>query len=355
MATIHKRGLSLRALAVALLMAGSSSLPAMAALPLSNREWAPTSNPLLLAEKDKDSDEKKKKKNNSQPQKQQQPTQQNKGNSSGAKQPPKSSTNKKQETKTTEKKSDTKQSSGKKSTDQKSTDQKSKDQKSTNTKTSDPKKVSNKERERIYQEGREDGLKKGKKKGFEQGKEVGLDKGKDKGYRKAQRQQWEAWNRDQWTRYNKSRRNVWISPVQYNKRFYGYPGWARNPNWGYNRPWGGGWYNSSSPSWSWWGGQALGWGVNALTTALIVNSAINNAIRQQQPTVLVPNTTMQLYYGSVEPIDETGVTFVVNNGGQTYQMQADCADGLLNDEVPTTIAEAELVNAACQVTFGSQI
>ena len=339
MATIHQRGQSLRALAVALVMAGSTSLPAMAALPLAHGEWAPTGNPLLLAEKDKDSDGKNKKKNKSQPQKEQKSTQPSKGSSSGTKQPPKSSTNKKQETKTTDKKSDAKQPSGKKSTDKKSTDKKSTDQKSTNKKTSDPKKVSNKERDRIYQEGREDGLK----------------KGKDKGYRKAQRQQWEAWNRDQWARHNKSRRNIWISPVQYNKRFYGYPGWARNSNWGSNRPWGGGWYNSSSPSWSWWGGQALGWGVNALTTALIVNSAINNAIRQQQPTVLVPNTTMQLYYGSVEPIDETGVTFVVNNGGQTYQMQADCADGLLNDEVPTTIAEAELVNAACQVTFGDQI
>ncbi len=118
---------------------------------------------------------------------------------------------------------------------------------------------------------------------------------------------------------------------------------------------GGGWYNNSSNSlpWSWWAGQALGWGINALTTALIVNNAVNNAIRQQQPTVRVPQSNYNLYYGSVEPIDNTVVNFVVDNQGLKYQMQADCTDGLLNGEVPTTLAEAELINTACQITYGS--
>jgi hypothetical protein len=34
-------------------------------------------------------------------------------------------------------------------------------------------------------------------------------------------------------------------------------------------------------------------------------------------------------------------------------MEADCEDGLLNGEVPTSLAEAELVNTACQVAFGT--
>ncbi len=146
-----------------------------------------------------------------------------------------------------------------------------------------------------------------------------------------------------------------MNPVRYDRGYSNNPSWARNSNWGNSRPWGGGWYNNSSNSmpWSWWGGQALGWGINALTTALIVNNAINKSIQQRQPTVQVPRSTYNLYYGSVEPIDDTTVNFVVDNGGMKYQMQADCSDGLLNGEVPTSLAEAELINTACQVTYGS--
>lgn len=141
----------------------------------------------------------------------------------------------------------------------------------------------------------------------------------------------------------------------YNRGYYSNPSWARSANWGYNRPWGNNnWYSyNTSPSWSWWGAQALGWGVNALSTALIVNSAVNNAIRDRQPTVVVPNSSMQLHYGSVQPIDDTDISFVVNNNGNAYRMEADCADGLLDGEVPISLAEAELINAACQVAFGS--
>jgi hypothetical protein len=84
-----------------------------------------------------------------------------------------------------------------------------------------------------------------------------------------------------------------------------------------------------------------------------VNNAVNNAIRDRQTTVVVPNSSMRLYYGSVEARDRTEVTFVAANGNYTYEMEADCEDGLLNGEVPTSLSEAELVNAACQVAFGS--
>jgi hypothetical protein len=43
----------------------------------------------------------------------------------------------------------------------------------------------------------------------------------------------------------------------------------------------------------------------------------------------------------------------VANGNYTYEMEADCEDGLLNGDVPTSLAEAELVNTACQVAFGT--
>jgi hypothetical protein len=353
MASINKGAQSLRALAAALLLTSTTTLPAVAALPQPATAAFTVERGegrLLLAESKNDDKEKKKKKKSQQ-------GQQNK--QSGKQQSEKKNTNKnhsdKQKPKKEQQKYDTQQTKGKSDTKDASTTKKQDNNKNT----------TGKQSEKTYQEGRKDGVKKGREKGYEKGyekgKQTGYDKGfekgkkkgKDKAYRNVQRQQWKAWNQDEWRRYNKSRRNIWITPVQYNRPFYGNPGWAQNSNWGYNRPWGGGWYNSSSPSWSWWGGQALGWGINALTTALIVNNAVNNAIRQQQPTVVVPNSSMKLYYGSVEAQDETVVTFVVANDKYTYEMEADCQDGLLNGEVPTSLAEAELVNSVCQVAFGA--
>jgi hypothetical protein len=331
MARFRASGQSLGALAAALLLTSTSTLPALAALPGIQQGQATAmvspEGQLLLAESDNDDKKKKKKQKQGQP----------------ASQPQ----------------------------NKKHTDSTSKD------KQQNKNKISDKQREKIYEEGRQDGLEKGREKGYDKGYDKGFDtgkqkgkdkgydkgfdkgfdagkqKGKDKGYRKAQRQEWQSWNSNQWKQYNKSRRNIWITPVQYNRPWGGYPGWAQSPNWGNNRPWGGGWYNSGYSNWSWWGGQALGWGINALTTALIVNNAVNRAIRERQTTVVVPNSSMKLYYGSVEARDQTEVTFVAANGNYTYEMEADCEDGLLNGEVPTSLAEAELVNTACQVAFGT--
>ena len=345
MARFQTSGQSLGALAAAVLLTSTSALPALAALP--RMQHGPSSamlsaeSGLLLAESNSN-DKKKKKK-----QQQSQSSGQYKNNQHQS------------------------QPKSKQHSNTKNTKNNSKDKQHNNNK------VSDKQREKIYQEGRQDGLNKGREKGYDKGydagKQTGKQKGKDKGYdkgydkgfdagkqkgknkayRNAQRQEWKSWNNNQWKKYNNSRRNIWVRPVPYNRPWGGYPMWAQNPNWGYNRPWGGGWYNSGYSNWSWWGGQALGWGINALTTALIVNNAVNNAIRDRQTTVVVPNSSMRLYYGSVEARDRTEVTFVASNGNYTYEMEADCEDGLLNGEVPTSLSEAELVNAACQVAFGS--
>ncbi|WP_254966532.1 hypothetical protein [Cyanobium sp. CH-040] len=334
---------------MAALVASAGQLPALAALPSavqsgqSHRAESrlnPAGSPMLLAEKKDDDDDKKKKKkkstdNQRSPQKQQDRQQHQQ-------QKPKSQQKKSSDQ---DRQNRQKQGSGQPANNR----------------------LNEKQRERIYEQGRQEGLQKGRQKGFEKGRdrgfEEGFDKGKQKGFRKGydlghdrgrKRQQWSSWDRNQWRRYNTTRRNIWVTPVTYRPAYAGYPAWARNSNWGYSRPWGGGWYQSSSnPYWSWWAGQALGWGVNALTTALIVNNAMNNAIRQSRPTLAVPNSNWQLYYGTVQPVDDTLVTFVVNNGTNHFQMQADCDDGLLNGEVPTTYAEAELINTACQITYGS--
>jgi outer membrane biosynthesis protein TonB len=354
---LHRSGRSLGTLAAVLLLGSSSTLPVLAAMPqrqpteMENRLSGEAVPLLASSDSDSDSDKEKKKKKKKQQDQQRQPKQQPQSTPAN-KQEHKGKLQKDSDrklnapTKNSNKKSDTKTKAG--SQKHSTGDNKQRPSKS---------KASDEQRQEIYQKGREDGVKKGREKGFDKGYnkgyEAGKKKGKDEAYHKARRQEWQSWNRDQWRSYNRSRRNIWVRPVTYNRPFYGYPTWAQNSNWGYNRPWDNGWYSSGNPSWSWWGGQALGWGINALTTALIVNNAINNAIRERQPTVVVPNSAMQLYYGSVEARDQTEVTFMVANGSDTYEMVADCEDGLLNGEVPTVVAEAELVNTACQVAFGS--
>jgi outer membrane biosynthesis protein TonB len=353
---LQRSGQSLGALAAALLLGSSTTLPVLAALPktqpteLANRLSGEIIPLLASSDSDSDSDKKKKKKK----QQDQQPKQQHQ-------QPQSTPPNKQEHQGKPQKDSDRKLNNPTKNSninpDAKKKSGSQKHSTGNNKQAPSKSKASDAQRQESYQKGREDGLKKGREKGYEKGYgkgyEAGKKKGKDQAYHKAKRQEWQSWNRDQWRSYNRSRRNIWVRPVTYNRPFYGYPTWAQNSNWGYNRPWDNGWYSSANPSWSWWGGQALGWGINALTTALIVNNAINNAIRERQPTVVVPNSSMQLYYGSVEARDQTEVTFMVANGNDTYEMVADCEDGLLNGEVPTVVAEAELVNTACQVAFGS--
>jgi hypothetical protein len=131
------------------------------------------------------------------------------------------------------------------------------------------------------------------------------------------------------------------------------PGWAR-PGWGYARPWNYGWYGGwANPTWGWWGARAAVWGIGSLASAAIINNAVDDAINSQQTMIVVPNSNYQLLYGTVQPIGSTGVQFDVSVDGSTYQLTADCQSGLLNGTQPASAAEAELLNAACQVAFGN--
>jgi hypothetical protein len=47
------------------------------------------------------------------------------------------------------------------------------------------------------------------------------------------------------------------------------------------------------------------------------------------------------------------VSFAVTADGNTYQLSADCNAGTINGQQPSNASEAELLNAACQVAFGS--
>lgn len=352
----HRAGLGLPALGMAVVMACSPTLPSMAALRQATQQppapWMPAAERLgdhpgqvlIAKEKDKDKDKNKKKKKNKQ----------------------------------RDQTSDKQRSSDRKASDQnrkknkhqqfnkdlkkdRADDRNRKDRNNHKTPKSD-RTLTRTERDRIYRQGLRDGkdrgynkgVKTGYREGIDKGRKRGYDRGYDRGYRKAEHR-YRGWDSNRWRQYNRTKRNQWRRPVTVNN-YYGRGGWARNPGWYNSRPWGGGWYGgwSSSPPWGWWVGQSVVWGVTALTTAAIINNSIDRAIERRQPTVLVPDTNWQLYYGSVEPVETTGVTFAVNNGSGTYAMEADCEEGLLNGEVPTTPAEAQLINAACQVTFGTQ-
>ncbi|MEB3184233.1 MAG: hypothetical protein VKN15_07570, partial [Cyanobacteriota bacterium] len=133
-----------------------------------------------------------------------------------------------------------------------------------------------------------------------------------------------------------------------------WPGWAR-PGWNLARPWNWGWYGAwSTPPWGWWGARSVAWGLTSLATAAAINSAVNDAIAASQTVIVVPQSTYQLYYNSVEPSGDQTISFVaVPGGGEAQTFSADCNNGSLNGDQPAGAAEAELLNAACQVAFGS--
>ena len=131
------------------------------------------------------------------------------------------------------------------------------------------------------------------------------------------------------------------------------PGWAR-PGWGYARPWGTGWYGGwATPAWGWWGANAALWGISTLASAAVINAAVDSAVTSNTTYIVVPQTTYQLLYGTVQPSGSQGVTFLVQVDGNTYNLTADCNAGTIDGALPNDAAQAELLNAACQVAYGT--
>jgi hypothetical protein len=162
---------------------------------------------------------------------------------------------------------------------------------------------------------------------------------------------------DRWDRWDDRRDDRWDRIDRrwdrWDDRWDRYPGWAR-PGWGSARPWNYGWYGGwSRPSWGWWGASAAAWGISSLATAAVINSAVDNAVSNHTTYITVPNSDYGLLYGTVEPVGSESVSFEAISGDTTITMEADCSDGTLNGSRPNTAAEAELLNAACQVAYGS--
>ena len=129
------------------------------------------------------------------------------------------------------------------------------------------------------------------------------------------------------------------------------PAWVNN-NWARNRPWRYGWYGGSTwTSWNWWPGRAAAWGIGSLATFAAIDSLVVNSVDNQTSYIVVPDTEYSLYYSSVQVSGEL-VTFQAASGSTTLTFRADCRGGTLNGYPPQSGAEAQLLNAACQVAFG---
>lgn len=156
-----------------------------------------------------------------------------------------------------------------------------------------------------------------------------------------------GWNRPGWNQPNwVINRPVNINTINVRPRWWG-------PAWVGARPWRYGWYSGVPSSWGWWGGSSLAWGITSLASAAIIASAINNAVRDNTPTVDVTNSPYQLVFGSVEPVGDHDVNFSFLFEGSAFQASADCKSGLLNNRTPENAEEAQLINAACQVAYAS--
>ena len=161
------------------------------------------------------------------------------------------------------------------------------------------------------------------------------------------------WN-DRRDRFNDNLNNLGRRVDRAYDRYNNYwPGWVR-PGWNVARPWNWGWYGGwNSPPWGWWGVRSAAWGLRTLATAAVINNAVNDAIAASQTTIVVPDTTYQLFFNSVQTSGDQVVYFVVTDGVESRQISADCSSGTLGGQEPADASEAQLLNAACQVAFGA--
>jgi len=151
---------------------------------------------------------------------------------------------------------------------------------------------------------------------------------------------------------NDFNRNVNVNNNFYNRDYNGWNANWRNGGYWNSRPWISGWYGGWG-GWGWWGANAAAWGVAGLATGAVIGGLVNAASAQQSPVFLVPNTSYQLNFGSVEAVGSTGVSFFYGVNGTQLLGAANCQQGLLNGQIPADADQAQLLNAVCQVAYGS--
>jgi hypothetical protein len=131
-----------------------------------------------------------------------------------------------------------------------------------------------------------------------------------------------------------------------------HPAWAAGGYWA-ARPWTTGWYRVNPVAWSWWAPSAAAWGITDLAAGATIASLVNQAVAQQSGVIMVPQTSYQLNYASVEAVGSQGASFFysVDEGPQLFG-GANCAQGLVDGQPPGSAAEAQLLNAVGEVAYG---
>lgn len=129
--------------------------------------------------------------------------------------------------------------------------------------------------------------------------------------------------------------------------------WAGGGFWG-ARPWSAGWYRVNPLGWGWWGASAAAWGVAGLASASTITALVNEAATQQSTQILVPQSPYRLNYASVEPVGSAGASFSYGFADESNLFGGvNCQEGLLNGQPPASADQAQLVNAVCQVAYGT--
>jgi hypothetical protein len=148
--------------------------------------------------------------------------------------------------------------------------------------------------------------------------------------------------------------NINVDKNFYNRPYNGFhPNWANGGYW-HSRPWNTGWYHWAPDTWGWWGASAAAWGLAGLATGVAITELVNNASANQSTVIVVPQSDYQLNYGSVDAVGTQGASFNYTlSGGATLYGAANCRQGLLNGQPPQSAADAQLLNAVCQVAYGS--
>ena len=152
---------------------------------------------------------------------------------------------------------------------------------------------------------------------------------------------------------NSGRININSNNNYYNRNFNDFNDNWRNGGYWNNRPWGAGWFVGGANTWGWYGANAAAWGLAGLATGAAIGSLVNTAAAQSSPVFLVPQTSYLLNYGSVEAVGSYGVSFNYLVNGTQLLGAANCQQGLLNGQVPANGDQAQLLNAVCQVAYGS--
>lgn len=131
------------------------------------------------------------------------------------------------------------------------------------------------------------------------------------------------------------------------------PAWNHGGYWT-SRTWNTGWYRVNPGAWGWWVARPAAWGLTSLATAATITSLVNASAAQQSTVIVVPDSSLQLDYSTIQAVPTQSATFQYAVPGGAYQSaEVNCAQGWINGQPPSSGAMAQLLNSVCQIAYGA--